>query len=84
MLRLSEGRGIPGGTRHTVRGGAVWPSGIRAYQQISGGECLQGTSADGGYEYADAAAFGNGEKVVLNRGYKNEFLQFIKERRTQK
>ena len=25
----------------------------------------------------------NGEKVVLNRGYKNEFLQFIKERRTQ-
>ncbi len=26
----------------------------------------------------------NGEKVVLNRGYKNEFLQFIKERRTQK
>ncbi len=26
----------------------------------------------------------NGEKVVLNRSYKNEFLQFIKERRMQK
>ena len=25
-----------------------------------------------------------GEKVVLNRSYKNEFLQFIKERRMQK
>lgn len=34
------------------------PLGFSAYQQISGGECLQGTSADGGYEYADAAAFG--------------------------
>ena len=84
MLRLSEGRGIPGGVWHTVRGERFGPLGFVRISKSAAVNVYKVRQLTADMNMRMQLLLDNGEKVVLNRSYKNEFLQFIKERRMQK